>query len=216
MNPPTQPNIHPLTNDKAVLVRPVIESPFGLYLTRMSLAISITIGVVPPLKECVAIAHEGRHTLAAPTPKTFSRMRLIPRTRNAPGSFHPLISRRPETNAYPIFRFHQLAFDNPGTGVPEAGELWNTGLVTLGSLGCAGCARTGVKWVDPAENADRYWFPDQAGWLGFNDLLGTVRLPFLSFHTVWPAQAQFFRLRHAWRDPPHAPKGHALPPGRHN
>ena len=25
---------------------------------------AITIGVVPPLKECVAIAHEGRHTLA--------------------------------------------------------------------------------------------------------------------------------------------------------
>jgi hypothetical protein len=24
---------------------------------------AITIGVVPPLKECVAIAHEGRHTL---------------------------------------------------------------------------------------------------------------------------------------------------------
>ena len=25
---------------------------------------AITIGIVPPLKECVAIAHEGRHTLA--------------------------------------------------------------------------------------------------------------------------------------------------------
>jgi hypothetical protein len=25
---------------------------------------AITIGVVPPLQECVAIAHEGRHTLA--------------------------------------------------------------------------------------------------------------------------------------------------------
>jgi hypothetical protein len=25
---------------------------------------AITIGVVPPLKQCVAIAHEGRHTLA--------------------------------------------------------------------------------------------------------------------------------------------------------
>jgi hypothetical protein len=25
---------------------------------------AITIGVVPPLKECVAIAHEGKHTLA--------------------------------------------------------------------------------------------------------------------------------------------------------
>lgn len=25
---------------------------------------AITIGVVPPLKECVAIAHEGRHTVA--------------------------------------------------------------------------------------------------------------------------------------------------------
>ena len=24
----------------------------------------ITIGIVPPIKECVAIAHEGRHTLA--------------------------------------------------------------------------------------------------------------------------------------------------------
>ena len=25
---------------------------------------AITLGVIPPLKECVAIAHEGRHTLA--------------------------------------------------------------------------------------------------------------------------------------------------------
>ena len=25
---------------------------------------AITIGVVPPLKECVAVAHEGKHTLA--------------------------------------------------------------------------------------------------------------------------------------------------------
>ena len=24
----------------------------------------ITIGIIPPLKECVAVAHEGRHTLA--------------------------------------------------------------------------------------------------------------------------------------------------------
>jgi len=24
----------------------------------------ITIGIIPPIKECVAIAHEGRHTLA--------------------------------------------------------------------------------------------------------------------------------------------------------
>jgi len=31
---------------------------------RRSTACGITIGIIPPLSECIVVAHEGRHTLA--------------------------------------------------------------------------------------------------------------------------------------------------------
>ena len=40
------------------------SSPELAYIEETIARGAITIGVVPPLKECVAIAHEGRHTLA--------------------------------------------------------------------------------------------------------------------------------------------------------
>jgi hypothetical protein len=83
---------------------------------------AITIGVVPPLKECVAIAHEGRHTLAMLkrqkgesltellSPKTFSPTKLIPQTRNIPERLRCCPSRVPQAVLLPecVVNFTQV------------------------------------------------------------------------------------------------------------
>jgi hypothetical protein len=51
-------------NEEATSNRPA-SSPSELsYIEETIARGAITIGLVPPLKECVAIAHEGKHTLA--------------------------------------------------------------------------------------------------------------------------------------------------------
>jgi hypothetical protein len=92
----------------------------------------ITIGTIRPVKECVAIAHEGKITLAMlssaekvnlwqncshvwitplawHTRKTSSRTRS---TRNRPSSCHPSISRRPKANAYLLQAIRRSSLDD--------------------------------------------------------------------------------------------------------
>lgn len=51
-------------NEEATSNRLASSLPELSYVEETVARGAITIGVVPPLKECVAIAHEGRHTLA--------------------------------------------------------------------------------------------------------------------------------------------------------
>jgi hypothetical protein len=109
-------------NEEATANRPASSLPELSYIEETIACGAITIGLIPPLKECVAIAHEGRSTQAMlkrqkgeSLTELLSRLNIaialahtediftdeiIPRTRNVPSSLHPLISRRPETNAY--------------------------------------------------------------------------------------------------------------------
>jgi hypothetical protein len=51
-------------NEQATSNHPTSSLPELSYIEETIARGAITIGVVPPLKECVAIAHEGKHTLA--------------------------------------------------------------------------------------------------------------------------------------------------------
>jgi hypothetical protein len=51
-------------NEEATSNRLASSLPELTYIEETIARGAITIGVVPPLKECVAIAHEGRNTLA--------------------------------------------------------------------------------------------------------------------------------------------------------
>jgi hypothetical protein len=51
-------------NEEAASNRPASSLPELSYIEETIAHGAITIGLIPPLKECVAIAHEGRNTLA--------------------------------------------------------------------------------------------------------------------------------------------------------
>jgi hypothetical protein len=51
-------------NEEATANRPASSLPELFYIEETIAPGAITIGLIPPLKECVAIAHEGRSTLA--------------------------------------------------------------------------------------------------------------------------------------------------------
>ena len=53
-------------NEEATSNRHASSLPELSYIEETNARGAITIGVIPPLKECVAIAHEGRNTLAMP------------------------------------------------------------------------------------------------------------------------------------------------------
>jgi hypothetical protein len=51
-------------NEDAATNAPTFSLPELPYIEETIEHGGITIGVIPPLRECVAVAHEGRHTLA--------------------------------------------------------------------------------------------------------------------------------------------------------
>ena len=61
---PTAPQSRGGINEEAATNAPTNSCPELPYIEETIEHGGITIGVIPPLRECVAVAHEGRHTLA--------------------------------------------------------------------------------------------------------------------------------------------------------
>ncbi len=60
----TTPQTRGDVNEDAATNTPTNSLPELPYIEETIESGGITIGIIPPLNECVAVAHEGRHTLA--------------------------------------------------------------------------------------------------------------------------------------------------------